>query len=182
MRKEILTPRLRLRAARVEDLQAMHAVLSHPLATRYWSTPPYEHIDQTREWLTSMIEAPGRSSFDFIVEHEGRCIGKCGMYEVPEIGFILHPDYWGRGLAGEALQAVVQRAFETLPIESIHADVDPGNVASLALLKKFGFRETGRAERTWFISAQWHDSIYLRLDRSGVDESGAAPSGATPSV
>lgn len=160
----------------------MHAVLSHPLATRYWSTPPHEHLEQTREWLASMIEAPGRSSFDFIVEHEGRCIGKCGMYEVPEIGFILHPDHWGRGLAAEALQAVIASAFECLPLETIVADVDPRNAASLGLLKKMGFRETGRAERTWHISGQWHDSIYLALGRSDVDESGPAPSGAAPSV
>ena len=178
---EILTPRLRLRKARIEDLEAMHAVLSHPLATRYWSTPPHEDLEQTREWLTSMIEAPETSSFDFIVEHGGRCIGKCGMYEMPEIGFILHPDYWGRGLAAEALKAVIKSAFESLALDEIVSDVDPRNVASLALLKKHGFRETGRAERTWYISGQWHDSIYLALPRSHVDESGAAPSGAKPS-
>jgi RimJ/RimL family protein N-acetyltransferase len=181
-RTEILTPRLRLRRARVDDLEAMHAVLSHPLATRYWSTPPHEHIEQTREWLASMIEAPGRRSFDYIVEHEGRCIGKCGMYEVPEIGFILHPDHWGRGLAAEALQAVIGKAFECLPLYAVIADVDPRNQASLALLKKMGFRETSRAARTWLIAGEYCDSIYLALPRSAVDENGRGPSGATPSV
>jgi RimJ/RimL family protein N-acetyltransferase len=179
---EIVTPRLRLRKARIEDLEAMHAVLSHPLATLYWSTPPHEQIDQTREWLTDMIEASDRESFDFIVEHEGRCIGKCGMYRIPEIGFILHPDHWGQGLAAEALQAVIASAFDSLPLHEIVADVDPSNSASLGLLKKLGFLETRRAERTWYISGQWHDSIYLALRRSDVDESARASSGATPSV
>ena len=26
-----------------------------------------------------------------------------GLWRFPEIGFILHPDYWGRGFAREAL-------------------------------------------------------------------------------
>jgi RimJ/RimL family protein N-acetyltransferase len=181
MRTEIATPRLRLRKARIEDLEAMHAVLSDPRATRYWSTPPHGDMEETQAWLNSMIEAPERSSFDFIVEHEGRCIGKCGMYEVPEIGFILHPDYWGQGLAAEALQAVIESAFESLPLDKIVADVDPRNAASLALLKKLGFHETGRGERTWHIAGEWCDSIYLALARSAVDERGPAPSGASPS-
>ena len=38
---EIHTPRLTLRSARPDDLEAMHAVLSDPRATRWWSTPPH---------------------------------------------------------------------------------------------------------------------------------------------
>jgi RimJ/RimL family protein N-acetyltransferase len=182
MSREIVTPRLRLREARMEDLEAMHAVLGDPRATLYWSTPPHAELEETRAWLTSMIAAPEEQRFDFIIEHEGRCVGKCGMYQIPEIGFILHPDLWGRGLAAEALGAVVREAFKSLAIPAIEADVDPRNTRSLKLLQRLGFRITGRAERTWYISGQWHDSLYLTLPRSAVDENAAASSGASPSA
>ena len=42
------------------------------------------------------------------------------------------------------------------------ADVDPRNAASLALLRRHGFVETGRAAATWQIGDEWCDSIYLR--------------------
>lgn len=165
----------------MEDLEAMHAVLGDPRATLYWSTPPHADIEETRAWLTSMIEAPAETRFDFLIEHEGRCVGKCGMFQIPEIGFILHPDLWGRGLAAEALEAVVRAAFKTLSLEAIEADVDPRNLRSLKLLGRIGFRETRRAERTWYISGEWHDSIYLALPRSAVDGSMPASRGASPS-
>src|SRR5262249_19022313 len=95
----ILTPRLRVRRARIDDLEALHRVLSNEAAMRYWSTPPHANLEQTREWLALMIAAPSDVSDDYIVEHRGEVIGKAGCYKVPEIGFIFHPDYWGKGLA-----------------------------------------------------------------------------------
>ena len=163
----IVTERLVLRRARADDLAAMHEVLSDPRAMLYWSTPPHQSLDETRAWLDSMITDPPGERDDFIVEHDGRAIGKAGCWRLPEIGFILHPDFWGRGLAREALSAVVPRLFERFPIQAITADVDPRNLACLALLKGLGFEETGREARTWLIGETWCDSIYLALPRPG---------------
>lgn len=162
---EILTPRLRLRRARPDDLEAMHAVLSNARGMRYWSTPPHSDIEQTREWLASMIASQPHESEDFIVETEGRVIGKAGVYRLPDIGYILHPDFWGRGLAFEALSAVIERVFARFDIPALTADVDPRNVASFRLLQKLGFEEVRRAENTWHIAGEWCDSIYLELRR-----------------
>ena len=41
---------------------------------------------------------------------------------------------------------------------------DPGNTASIRLLQRHNFRETGRAAQTWLIGGQWFDSIYWRRD------------------
>ncbi len=165
MTKEIRTARLRLRRARIEDLDALHAVLGNSEATRYWSTPPHASVAQTREWLQSMIDAPPDASDDYVVEYEGRVIGKAGCWRLPEIGFILHPDVWGRGLAREALEAVIPHLFSRFPIEAVTADVDPRNAASLGLLKSLGFVETGRGKGTWQVGDELCDSVYLALPR-----------------
>ena len=143
----------------------MHAVLSDPAAMRYWSTPPHTDVDQTRDWLGRMLKASPEESDDFLIECEGRIIGKAGCWRLPEIGFILHPDYWGRGLASEALAPIIDHVFETRGLAAIEADVDPRNAGSLAVLKKLGFRETGRANRTWKVGDEWCDSVYLALPR-----------------
>lgn len=162
---EIRTPRLLLRRARPDDLEAMHEVLSDAQAMRYWSSTRHETLEETREWLDSMITAPPGESDDFVIEHQGRVIGKVGCWRLPEIGYILHPSCWGRGLATEALAAAVAHIFASHPIPAVETDVDPRNLRSLALLKKLGFEETGRAERTWHIGGEWCDSIYLALKR-----------------
>ncbi|MET0275019.1 MAG: GNAT family N-acetyltransferase [Phenylobacterium sp.] len=162
---EILTPRLRLRRACEDDAEALFDIFSRPAAMRYWSTPPHEDIAQTREWLAGMIASPPEVSCDYIVERDGRVIGKAGFFRLPEIGYILHPDQWGRGLAHEALSAVIARVFEAFPIPAVEADVDPRNAASLKLLAKLGFVETRRASRTWLVGEEWCDSVYLSLAR-----------------
>lgn len=150
------------------DLEAMHAVLSDPRAMRYWSSPPHADLAQSREWLGKMVEAASDASDDFVIEHQGQVIGKAGCWRVPEIGYILHPDHWGQGLATEALTAVIAHVFATRPVEAITADVDPRNTASLKLLDRLGFAETHRAPRTWLVGDQWCDSVYLALGREPV--------------
>ncbi len=160
----IVTQRLRLRPARREDLEPLHAVLSDARAMRYWSSMPHTELAQTRDWLESMIAIDPAEGEDFVVELEGLAIGKAGLHGFPTIGFILHPDHWGRGLAREALAAVIARAFAVHRLPAIVADVDPRNAASLAVLGKLGFVETHRAARTWLVGDEWCDSVYLRLE------------------
>lgn len=162
---EIRTERLVLRRARADDLADMHAVLSDPAAMLYWSTPPHKHLEETRAWLESMSCAPPGESDDFVIELAGRAIGKAGCWRLPEIGFIIDSRHWRRGFAREALVAVIRHVFARHAIPAITADVDPRNRASLALLEGLGFRETGRAKRTWLIEQRWCDSIYLALPR-----------------
>ena len=162
---DILTPRLRLRQARVDDLEAVHGLLSHPLGMRYWSTPPHTDIEESRAWLSRMITQSAATGCDFLVEYKGRVIGKAGCYEPPNVGYVFHPDIWGRGFATEALAAVIPRAFEVGAFVALVADVDPRNLASLKLLGRLGFREVGRAKQTWLVGNDWCDSVYLELGR-----------------
>ncbi|GAA0869868.1 GNAT family N-acetyltransferase [Brevundimonas basaltis] len=162
---EFRTPRLVLRSARPDDLAAMHAVLSDPRATRWWSTPPHDCLDQTAQWLSSMI-ANGPDQPDFVIERAGVVIGKAGFWKLPEIGYILHPDHWGQGFAREAVEAAIGHVFTTRDIDDLTADVDPENVASIRLLERLGFVRTGFAERTWEIAGEWKDSLYYGLSRA----------------
>lgn len=164
------TGRLVLRPARADDCEALHAVFARADATRYWSTPPHADMAVTRDWLDSMLAIPPDEGEDFIVEHQGRVIGKAGFYRFPEVGFILHPDAWGRGLGFEALQAVLARGFAVHGLPRADADVDPRNAACQRLLSRLGFRETGRAERTWNVGGEWCDSVYLSLTREDWDQ------------
>lgn len=165
----IRTEQLLLRRARPEDLPGMHAVLSDPVAMRYWATPPHTDIEQTREWVQAMVDADPAVCDDFIVELDGEVIGKAGCWRLPEIGFILRSDHWRRGFAFEALSAVIAHVFANHAIEAITADVDPRNDGSLGVLRKLGFTETHRAPRTWLVGGEWCDSVYLRLARFAAD-------------
>jgi [ribosomal protein S5]-alanine N-acetyltransferase len=162
---ELRTARLVLRRAVPDDLAAMHSVFSDPRAMTYWTHGPHESVERTREWLEAMIASPANVSDDFVVTLDGRPIGKMGAWRLPEFGFILAPDHWGKGFASEALIAFLDHVFARPNVDHLIADVDPRNCASLALLERHGFGEIGRAKGTWDTHIGLCDSIYLRLDR-----------------
>ncbi len=162
---ELRTERLRLRAASPADAAALHRVFTDPEAMRYWSRPPHRALEETTRWLRSMLDSEANGVTDFVVEYEGEVIGKAGCWRLPEVGFILARPFWRRGFAHEALRAVIARVFADHPVEALEADVDPRNEACLGLLRKLGFEETGRAERTYRVGDEWVDSVYLRLAR-----------------
>ncbi len=162
----IETARLVLRRPRMTDLADLHAILSHPGAMRYWATPEHEAPEETSAWLQAMIAKGLPISDDFVIEHQGRVLGKAGAWRLPEVGFLLHPDFWGQGLAREAMAAVIPHLFTHHPIDRITAEADPRNTASLGLLARLGFRETHRAERTMQWKDEWCDSVYLALERA----------------
>lgn len=167
----IRTPRLLLRPVRPEqDLAAMHAIMKQPRAMAYWSTPPHDSEEQTREWLTNMAEIEPAQGEDFIVERDGQLIGKAGFYRFPDLGYLFDPAVWGQGLAREAVRAVIERGFAVHGLPRVTADVDPRNKASMRLLERLGFTETHRQARTWLVGDMWCDSVYYALTRDDWDQ------------
>ena len=164
------TARLTLRHARPDDLVAVHAIMSDPEVLRYWSTPAHENIEQTREWLNGMIERNNQGSFDYLIEHDGKVIGKMGAYQWPDFGYYLAREAQGQGFAREALSAFIAHVFEH-GVDYLTADSDPRNMPSIRLLTDAGFIETGRATRTWLVGDEWCDSVYFRLDKHPVSQS-----------
>lgn len=163
---EIRTDRLVLRRPEHSDLDDLHQVFSDPAAMRYWSTLPHTDPIQTEAFIAAMQGAHDRQGSEFVVELAGRAIGKAGIWDAPEIGFILHRDYWGRGIGAEAASAVIDHGFTTMALQQVTADVDPRNAASFRLLARLGFEETGREKATLKLGDEICDSVYLALGRA----------------
>lgn len=159
---QLRTGRLVLRRARIEDAAAMHRLMRDPAAMRYWSTLPHAALAETEAWMRSMVDAPPDTSDDFIITLDGALIGKLGAWRLPEVGFLIDPAQWGQSFAAEALDGFIERR-RGLGSSELTADVDPRNAASLRLLERCGFVETGRATRTYEVGGEWCDSVYLRL-------------------
>ncbi len=140
----------------------MHRIMSDPRAMRFWSNPPHEKLDETERWIASMVESDPSKSDDFIVTLDGQLIGKFGAWRLPEFGFLIDPAQWGKGYASEAMAAFIDHR-RRLGATELTADVDPRNVTSLRLLKRFGFVETGRRAGTWQVGDELCDSVYFRL-------------------
>lgn len=77
----------------------------------------------------------------------GELIGCCGLrpYAAKEYEMVFHlrPEFWRRGLAAEAANAVITYAFAALQAEKLFAGHNPKNTASKKVLLKLGFHYVG---------------------------------------
>jgi RimJ/RimL family protein N-acetyltransferase len=121
-----------------------------------------------------MINSPNNGLTDFVIclKPNDTPIGKIGVWSGDEIGFMLDRSQWHKGLAKEALGAIVPYLFDERNFESISADVDPRNDASTGILKKVGFEVERFEEKTFEIGGVWVDSLYLRLTKQRWEEHG----------
>ncbi|WP_425100511.1 GNAT family N-acetyltransferase [Tropicibacter sp. S64] len=163
----IRTARLLLRDARESDLADLHAIFGDPRAMRYWDRPAHGDIAETRAVLDELM-APNRTQReDYVLEFEGRCIGKAGLWRAPQLGYILHPDAWGQGLMTEALAAILPRCWSRFPqMPAILAELDPRNAASIRLLDRFGFTRTALRQQDFLYGGTtWCDTAVYTLPR-----------------
>jgi ribosomal-protein-alanine N-acetyltransferase len=163
----IKTKRLLLRPATMDDLEAVHHFLCNDEVALYLPSAAATDLDQTKDWLTSMIDTSHEDGEDYLIELEGGVIGKVGAYRFPEIGYMLHPEHWGHGYASEALCGLLAHFAATRPeIDELIADVDPRNHRSMAMLRRLGFEESELIPRTIKTHIGWCDSVYFRITRS----------------
>ena len=132
---EARSERLTYRSLYPVDLHALHALVSHFEVVRQLASypcPPERHFTRTRAQPYT-----GRG-FVWGAFLQGRLIGTIGVTG-DELGYMFIPDVWGRGLATEACQTAVGRAFAQ-GRDHLVAGVWADNLASIGLLKKLGFR------------------------------------------
>ena len=139
----IHTPRLTLRPAQPSDASHLNPAFSDPEVMRYWSAPPHKSIARTKEWISKMTDAKQNGVTDFIItlKPDMAPIGKIGVWQGDEIGFLLAREQWGKGLAKEALNGILPYLFGERKFEALTADIDPRNLASRGILEKMGFEQ-----------------------------------------
>lgn len=171
----VASGRVRLRQSRPSDLDAIAALFSDDEALRYWSHGAFESRAAAQTYLDGMAEGlADRSLFQWaIAEPEGdtlvgtvTVLGWDRRNRRAELGFILRPEWQGRGLATEAVTAVLDFAFAEMDLWRVEADADPANAGSLALLERLGFEREGLARQRWRTFGTWKDSVMLGLLRA----------------
>ena len=163
---EITTERLRLRPFRADDLETFVAYRSDPDVARYQSWDPAYSPADAEQFLRSqrglVLGRPGEWLQLAIVGREsGELHGDCAVRVVTdqpataEIGITLAKASQGRGVATEALTALVTELFEQHGIHRVFAEADDRNRPVGRLFERLGFRcEARLVEADWF-KGEW---------------------------
>lgn len=156
----LVTPRLALRALRLEDLEDLYAYASDPQIDRYTPWQHYTSLDEAKADLDEFLGAYAQGELGaFGIEHrlDQKLIG-IATFSPPhphhrraEIGYTISRQYWGRGYATEAVQELVRFAFDEMGLVRLEAVCLPDNTASSRVLEKVGMQYEGllHSYQTW---------------------------------
>ena len=103
------------------------------------------------------------------LKEEDKLLGTVGLFNFSnqhyrcEIGYMLHPDYQRKGIVQEALDAILDHAFNVFKVHSIEANVNPENAASKKLLERNGFVKEAYFKENYYFNGKFLDSVIYSL-------------------
>jgi [ribosomal protein S5]-alanine N-acetyltransferase len=134
--------RIFLREFEEEDWKAVHNYASQKIVSQYqpWGTnTKKESIAYVNEAINEAKSNPRvRFAFAIVKNQSGELLIRSSSHREGEIGYVIHPGFWGSGYATEAANILFNFGFSTLKLHRIFATCDPRNKASEKGLKKIG--------------------------------------------
>jgi RimJ/RimL family protein N-acetyltransferase len=169
------TERLVLRPYSLDDYAAFHDLHGRDDVARYlpWETRDAEASRKALERHQTVVLAKdddGMTLAGFDRE-SGRLVGEFVLFlrsvehRGGEIGYVLHPDFWGRGLATEGARAMLEIGFGLMGMHRIVARIDARNTGSAAVLERLGMRREALLVKNEWFKGEWGDEAdYAMLD------------------
>lgn len=164
------TENLLLRNLREYDKHDMFAIRSNATAMQYIPRPMAKTVDDAValvEIIISFTERNERINWAITEKGSDKMIGVIGYVGFKpesaraEVGYVIHPDYFGKGVGYESLKAVVDYGFNVVQLHSIEAIIRPDNVASIKLVEKLGFvREAYFRDYVFHNERFWDETVY----------------------
>jgi ribosomal-protein-alanine N-acetyltransferase len=173
----IKTDRLILREHTLQDAQKWFELRHNPNVMRYIDRESPKDIEEVEGYINNLITGfeMGESMGWAIAlkDNPAQMIGNVVFWRMDfpnyraEIGYLIDPEYWRKGLVSEALTAIIAFAFQEMKLHSIEANINPHNEASRRLLLKQGFVKEAYFKEDYYFNGKFLDSeIYSLISPS----------------
>ncbi|AOH54615.1 alanine acetyltransferase [Peribacillus muralis] len=181
MKKEfpvIETKRLILREATKADAGDMYEYLSDVDVVKPMGLEPCQAVNEVYdeiEWYQSIYKGGRGIRWLITLKDNGKAIGTCGFLNMAqkhfraEVGYELSQAHWGKGFAGEALEAVVMYGYQHFRLERVEALIEPANIPSQKLVEKQGFKREGLLRHYEYTCGKFDDLLMYSLLKNDLD-------------
>jgi len=170
---ELETERLILRRTCLNDVNELFALRSDASVMQYIPRPLSANLEEAAEHIRIMDEKiNGNELINWAVTLKGQSemIGTIGYYRIKpdhyraEVGYMLLPDFQGKGYISEAVAKVVDYGFHHMKLHSVEAVIDPENTASAGVLLKCGFVKEAHFKENEYYNGKFLDTaVYSKL-------------------
>ena len=137
-----------IRSWRLSDAEKLSALLNNKnILDNLRDGLPFPYtVGDACDYITAMLDADKYTTFAFAIVHSGEVVGSIGVFRqgnihsrTAEMGYYIGENYWGKGIATEAVKKVCAYVFENSDIMRIYAEPFARNKASCRVLEKAGF-------------------------------------------
>ncbi len=166
------TERLHLRRVVNDDVNEIFALRSDKETMKYIPRPLAKTKEDALEHIAlidSKIENNEGINWAITLKNNPKLIGIIGHYRIKpehyraEIGYMLLPEYQGKGIITEAIKEVVKYGFKTMKLHSIEAVIDPENLISEKVLLKNGFVKEAHLKENECFEGRFLDTVIYSI-------------------
>lgn len=164
---QLETDRLLLREINLNDAPNMYSYFSRDEVTEFYDLESFTSEKQAENLIHKFHQRYSEKKqirWAITLNDNNQLIGTCGFHAIEEehskaeIGYELHPNYWGQGIMTEVIGAVIRYGFNNMLLNRIEAFYDPRNTSSGRVLEKNGFVFEGVMKKRYFEKGEFVDA------------------------
>jgi len=171
---ELTTSRLLLRQLRMEDAPEVFFLRSNQSILQFLNKEPVANMKEAEDFITRInndIDTNNAIMWAIVLkENPAYVIGSICFWRIlkehyrAELGYVLNPAYWRKGIMKEAIFKTLEYGFSTMGLHSVEARINPDNIASVSVLESSGFVREAYFKEDFFYHGKFEDTaVYSRL-------------------
>jgi [ribosomal protein S5]-alanine N-acetyltransferase len=173
---ELKTDRILLRKLTLEDAPEIFFLRSNEKVLRFIGKEPAASLKEAEEFINRVNAAlPKKENILWGItlwDKPHKVIGTICYWRIQpenyraEIGYVLHPEFWRKGIIKETIQKVLEYGFTTMKLHSVEARTSADNIASAAILEATGFVKEAHLKEEIFFRGNFRDTIiYSQIEK-----------------
>lgn len=169
----IKTGRLLLRSLEISDGPEMLFLRSDETVMQYIDRERTKTLEEAEIFIQKIKDSINTNENILwvisLLDQPHTMIGTIGFWRFQlahyraEIGYVLHPDHWNKGIMKEAIEATVEYGFNTMKLHSIEGRINPDNIASGKVLEKTGFTREAYFKEDYYCKGRFIDTAVYSL-------------------
>ncbi|PQP83736.1 GNAT family N-acetyltransferase [Paenibacillus sp. PCH8] len=170
---EFETKRLKLRRLTLDDLDDYYAFASDPRVSQQSLWNCHETAEDSVQYIQRALDNYEQKRvylWAFVLKETGSLIGRGGIFHLnefmqsAELGYAIASTHWGKGLASEAMQPIVNYCFQELDCNRLEGKCNAGNMGSARVMEKLGMSYEGLLRKQLKIKCVFTDQkVYARI-------------------
>lgn len=171
--------RLAFRGFTNDDIEDIFEYASIPEVTKFLPWETHTTTDDTMEFLKvskKMFEKKDNIDFAIVLKSENKVVGGISIRKwndenrCADIGYVLSPKYWNRGIITEAIMRIIKFGFDKLNANRIEAHCDEKNIGSFKAMEKAGMKYEGTLRQKVMMKGKYVDMKYYSILREDYSE------------